>query len=126
MSSKNLKAVAYLRTSSAANAGDDKDSHRRQIAAIQRFARSNRIEIVQADPEPPFYDAAVSGADPIEARPGFVRMLEFCEREGITLILVETASRFARSVDVAVMGKLFLKRRGIKLVSVDQPSADEA
>ena len=33
-----VKAVAYLRTSSAANAGADKDSEKRQRAAIEAFA----------------------------------------------------------------------------------------
>jgi hypothetical protein len=32
-------AIAYLRTSSAANVGADKDSDRRQREAIQAFAR---------------------------------------------------------------------------------------
>jgi hypothetical protein len=34
-----IPAVAYLRTSSAANVGADKDSERRQREAIQGFAR---------------------------------------------------------------------------------------
>jgi hypothetical protein len=33
-----IKAVAYLRTSSAANVGTDKDSEKRQRAAIEAFA----------------------------------------------------------------------------------------
>jgi hypothetical protein len=39
-----IKAVAYLRTSSAANVGADKDSEKRQRAAIEAFA---------AEPTPP-------------------------------------------------------------------------
>ena len=35
-----IKAVAYLRTSSAANVGADKDSEKRQRAAIEAFARA--------------------------------------------------------------------------------------
>ena len=34
------KAVAYLRTSSAANVGEDKDSGKRQRTAIQAFAKT--------------------------------------------------------------------------------------
>jgi hypothetical protein len=34
-----IKAVAYLRTSSAANVGADKDSDRRQREALEAFAR---------------------------------------------------------------------------------------
>ncbi|NEI37957.1 hypothetical protein GR204_29035 [Rhizobium leguminosarum] len=52
------KAVAYLRTSSAANVGADRDSDKRQRAACNAFARRAGYEIVDE-----FYDAAVSGAD---------------------------------------------------------------
>jgi hypothetical protein len=61
-----VKAVAYLRTSSAANMGTDKDSEKRQRSAIESYAKRAGIEIVET-----FYDPAVSGADPVHARPGF-------------------------------------------------------
>ena len=63
-------AIAYLRTSSAA-LGTDKDSNKRQRAAIEAFAKRAGYELVDE-----FYDAAVSGADPIDMRPGFAAMLE--------------------------------------------------
>jgi len=40
----------------------------------------------------------VSGADPIDMRPGFAAMLERIESNGARTITVETASRFARSM----------------------------
>ena len=46
--------------SSAANVGTDKDSEKRQRHAIQGFAKRAGFGIVDE-----FYDAAVSGADPI-------------------------------------------------------------
>jgi DNA invertase Pin-like site-specific DNA recombinase len=61
-----IAAIAYLRTSSAANVGSDKDSEHRQRGAIQGFAKRSGFEIVDE-----FNDAAVSGADPLETRPGF-------------------------------------------------------
>ena len=61
------KAVAYLRTSSAANVGADKDSEKRQRQAITAYAKSAKFEIATDDW---FYDPAVSGADPIESAPG--------------------------------------------------------
>jgi len=54
-----------LRTSSAANVGSDKDSDKRQRAAIASFAKAHGYRIVDE-----FYDAAVSGADPVAGRPG--------------------------------------------------------
>ena len=39
-SAEPVQAIAYLRTSSAANVGTDRDSDKRQREAIQSFARS--------------------------------------------------------------------------------------
>ena len=65
------KAVAYLRTSSATNVGPDKDSEHRQREAIARFAEREGFEVAEE-----FYDAAVSGKDAINDRPGFRALLE--------------------------------------------------
>jgi Resolvase, N terminal domain len=62
------------------------DSDRRQREAIAAFASRAGYELVGE-----FYDAAVSGADPIDTRPGFAAMLERIEGNGVRTILVETA-----------------------------------
>ena len=113
-------AVAYLRTSSATNVGQDKDSHRRQLEAITAYAKRMGITIH----EPPFYDAAVSGADPIHERSGFAQMLAFlAEHPEIRTILVETAGRFARDLVVQETGYRMLQAQGIALVAVDSPES---
>ncbi|MGX5842682.1 recombinase family protein [Mesorhizobium sp. ArgA1] len=112
------KVVAYLRTSSAANVGADRDSERRQREAVDCYARSAGLEIVET-----YYDAAVSGADPITARPGFSAMLERLLSNGLRAILVETASRFARDLIVQETGYEMLKARGIDLIAVDSPES---
>jgi DNA invertase Pin-like site-specific DNA recombinase len=71
-----------LRTSSAANVGAEKDSERRQRHAIERFAKSAGFEIVEW-----FNDPAVSGADPIESRPGFAALLNRIEGNGVRFVL---------------------------------------
>lgn len=112
------KAVAYLRTSSAANVGEDKDSHKRQMTAIQAYAKRAgfRIEL------PPYYDAAVSGADPLESRTGFASMLAYiADHPDVRTILVETASRFARDTIIALTGHKMLAARGITVIPVDSP-----
>nr|WP_313903149.1 recombinase family protein [Rhizobium leguminosarum] len=108
----NIKAVAYLRTSSAANVGADKDSERRQREAIDAFAKRSGIAIVDE-----FYDAAVSGADPIETRPGFAALLDRIESNGVRTVIVEDASRFARSVLVQELGILALIARGVTVLT---------
>ena len=60
-----VAAIAYLRTSSATNVGADKDSDKGQRQAIEAYAKHAGHELVAE-----FYDKAVSGADPIETRPG--------------------------------------------------------
>lgn len=58
-----IPAIAHLRTSSAGNVGADKDSDKRQRQAIEGFARHAGYELVGE-----FYDAAGSGADPIQLK----------------------------------------------------------
>jgi DNA invertase Pin-like site-specific DNA recombinase len=111
-------AISYLRTSSAANVGTDKDSDKRQRAAIEAFAKRAGYELVDE-----FYDAAVSGADPIDMRPGFAAMLERIEGNGVRTIIVETASRFARDLMVQEVGHAKLRERGIDLIAADNPGS---
>src|SRR5688500_9107666 len=92
-------AVAYYRTSSAANVGPDKDSLTRQREAVTTYAKAHGLMIVRE-----FYDAAVCGADPIDQRPGFLAMLQYLHSNGARVILLETASRFARDLAVQLAG----------------------
>lgn len=85
-----VQAVGYARTSSATNVGADKDSEPRQRRAIERFAKSAGYEIVDW-----CHDADVKGSDPIETRPGFAALLNRIEGNGVRVVLVEDASRFA-------------------------------
>lgn len=110
-------AVAYFRTSSATNVGTDKDSLRRQQEAVQAYAKANGIEVVRE-----FYDAAVSGGDPIHEREGFSELLAYMASNGARIILVENASRFARDLTVQLTGHAMLKQLGYELVPVDAPS----
>ena len=112
------KAFAYLRTSSAANVGEDKDSDKRQAAAIQTYAKRAGVDIVDT-----FYDAAVKGGDPIDTRPGFATMLERIEGNGVRTIVVETANRFARDLMVQEVGFAMLQKRGIDVIAADSPTA---
>ena len=118
MAQRTQPAFAYLRTSSAANVGPDKDSDRRQREAIEAFAKRAGYVI-----EGEFYDAAVSGADPIEVRAGFAEMLQRIAGNGVRTIIVETASRFARDLMVQEVGFAKLRELGIELVAADSPNA---
>jgi len=116
MKHKHIGAIAYLRTSSATNAGPDKDSDKRQRAAIAAFAKSHGYEVVGE-----FYDAAVSGSDPIAERPGFKTMLDRIAGNGVRVIIVESPDRFARDLTVQLTGHDFLKSLGIELIPATAP-----
>jgi DNA invertase Pin-like site-specific DNA recombinase len=112
------KAIAYYRTSSATNVGPDKDSLARQRLAVEAFAKRTGYEIVES-----YYDAAVSGADALDARPGFADALKRIASNGVRTIIVETASRFARDLIVAETGFRCLRDAGIKLIAADAPNS---
>ena len=79
-------------------------------------ANSNKIEIVRE-----FYDAAVSGSDPIDAREGFSDLLANMSGNGARTILCESASRFARDLTVQLTGYSKLMDLGYDLIPVDAP-----
>jgi DNA invertase Pin-like site-specific DNA recombinase len=110
------KAVGYYRTSSAANVGEDKDSLRRQQEAVHQYARARGLEVVAE-----FYDAAVSGADPIDARPAFADLLALLRDNGVSVVLVEDPTRFARDLAVQLTGHEMLRRLGVELVPANCP-----
>lgn len=110
------RALAYLRTSSATNVAGD--SQPRQREAIRAYASRVGLIVVEE-----FSDAAVSGADPLDQREGFTALLAFAREHGVTTILVENASRFARDLVVQETGHALLKAQGFELVAVDDPDA---
>src|SRR5262245_14335577 len=112
MAQRTQKASAYLRTSSAANVGADRDSDKRQREAIAAFAKRAGFELVEE-----FYDAAVSGADPIDTRPGFRALLERIVSNGVRVVIVEDASRFARTLMVQEAGIASLAGLGVRVLT---------
>ena len=112
------KAVAYLRTSSKTNCGPDKDSDKRQFAAITRYAKSAGYEIVAT-----FYDVAVSGADPVAGRPEFARMLSALLANGARTIIVELPDRFTRDLAQQLLGHKLLADQGLTLIAASAPIA---
>jgi DNA invertase Pin-like site-specific DNA recombinase len=109
------RAIAYLRTSSQTNAPGD--SVPRQRAAIAAYAECAGLDVVAC------YADVISGSDAIDRRPGFVDALAFAKEHGVSLVLVETANRFARSLMTQELGLQLLRRDGIQLVAADSPDA---
>jgi DNA invertase Pin-like site-specific DNA recombinase len=116
MPANKLAAIAYLRTSSTTNVGADKDSAKRQRAAIAAYAKAARYELVGE-----YADEGVSGADLIEGREGFKAMLARIAGNGVRVIIVENASRFARDLTTQELGFRYLQRLGVTLIAADSP-----
>ena len=86
--SHNGTALAYVRMSSLANAGEEKDSEPRQKYAIEAYAVVAGLEVVKW-----FRDAGVSGAESVCDRPGFSSMLDYARATGVKRILFEDRRR---------------------------------
>jgi DNA invertase Pin-like site-specific DNA recombinase len=78
------KAFAYYRTSNAHMDEDNQESLTRQQVAVERYAKQAGFDIVDS-----VYDAAVSGADPIDQRPGFAEALKRIAANGVRTIIVK-------------------------------------
>ena len=65
------------------------------------------------------HDPAVSGADPIEARPGFSALLDRIEGNGVCIVLIEDASRFARDLIAQELGIVVLVSRGVRVITAN-------
>ena len=113
-------AIAYLRTSSATNVGSDKDSDKRQRQAIESFARRSGHDLVAE-----FYDAAVSGAERLQDRPGFAALLDKIEGNGVRTVIVEDASRFARDLMTQELGIVSLTERGVTVLTASGDNLTE-
>jgi DNA invertase Pin-like site-specific DNA recombinase len=119
MSRKDLvKAIAYFRTSSDTNVGEDKDTLKRQREAVTIFAKRAGYQIIAE-----YSDDGVKGADAVDQRPGFAAILAHIAGNGVRTIIVENAGRFARELMVQEIGYKFLKDMGIDLIAADRPDA---
>jgi DNA invertase Pin-like site-specific DNA recombinase len=63
----------------------------------------------------------VSGADAIDQRPGFAALLQRIMDNGVGVVLVEDASRFARDLAVQLAGHERLKSLGVELIAANAP-----
>ncbi len=105
-SAKRTKAIAYLRTASAANVGADKYSDKRQADAIAAFANRSRFEVVET-----YY--------------GFSALLDKIEGNGVRTVIVEDASRFARDLMVQELGILLLIKRDVTVYACNGENLTE-
>ena len=59
----------------------------------------------------------MSGADDIKTRPGFAALLDRIEGNGVRVVIIEDASRFARKLLTQELGIIALAERGVSVVT---------
>jgi DNA invertase Pin-like site-specific DNA recombinase len=64
-------------------------------------------------------DPAVSGADPIESRPGFTALLNRIDGNGVRVVLIEDATRFARDLMAQELGIGVLSKLGMRVITAN-------
>lgn len=109
-----MKAIGYLRVSSAGQAKDGRDGLPRQREAVQEFCDARRVELVEEH-----VDAGVSGTKALGDRPGLSAALERAIELGVTMLVVEKADRLARDL---IEGELILRefrRVGVQVVEAE-------
>ena len=107
-----LKAIEYARYSSNNQREESIDA---QLRAIQAYARSNNIQIVET-----FTDEAITGK--FDTRDNFQKMIQGILKGhyDVDLVLVHKFNRFARNKYDSAIYKKRLKEAGVKVVSVTQ------
>ena len=106
-----MKAVAYLRVSTDAQANEDKHGLDVQRHEINEYAKKNDIEIIEY-----YIDAGVSGAK--MSRPALDKMLKDSESKKYNLVIVAKLDRVARDTFAQLWIEKELLKYDIEILSV--------
>jgi DNA invertase Pin-like site-specific DNA recombinase len=108
------KAFAYLRVSGKGQV--EGDGFTRQHEAIKKYAASSNVKIAKV-----YREEGVSGATDWENRPAFSEMMAAMLANGTRTVLVERLDRCARDLMVQESIIADFRRKGLKIVSVNEP-----
>jgi DNA invertase Pin-like site-specific DNA recombinase len=109
-----MKAAAYLRVSTDGQVGEDKFGLPSQQEAIQDFARSNGLEIVEW-----YSDEGYSGG--VMERPGLQELIRDAGNNGFKIVIAAKMDRVARDLMAQLWIEKELLKSGVELVSVAEP-----
>jgi len=107
-------AVAYLRVSGKAQAGQDRDGFPRQRDAIARFAARHRLQLTRE-----YRDEGVSGTRDLQNRPALAALLADVAASGVSVVIVERADRLARDLMVGEVILRELAKHGARVLTAD-------
>jgi len=106
-----MKAIGYTRISGKGQL--DGSGLERQREAILRYARANRLDVVE------WFEDVVTGTSDLADRKGLAALLDRVQSNGVKLVLVERADRLARELLVSevILGQF--RDLGVKVVAAD-------
>jgi len=108
-------AVAYIRVSTEMQTEYSPDS---QLKLIKDYATKNDMILSEV-----YSDEGISGRT-AEKRPAFNRMISDAKQNKFNVIIIYHTSRFARNHEESIVYRNMLKRDGIDVISITQPSVD--
>ncbi len=111
------RAVLYMRMSTDKNTQEN--SIKSQEKSLLIYAENNKMSIIEK-----YIDEGISGRT-AQKRPAFLKMIDDSEKNLFDFVLVYDSSRFARNLEESIVYKSALKRNGVKLISITEPSLDD-
>lgn len=108
-------AVAYMRMST------DRQEHsiESQERLINVYAQQHNYLINNL-----YIDEGISGRN-AEKRPQFLQMIDDSSKKEFEYVLIYDSSRFARNLEQSLVYKSILKKNGVSLISITEPTLDE-
>lgn len=103
-------AVGYIRVSTE----EQLLGPEAQRVAIRRWAEARGLQLIAMHE-----DRGVSGAAPLDRRPGLLAALDSLEVHEAAYLVAAKRDRFARDVIIAVQLERLVERRGVQLVTAD-------
>ena len=110
-----LRVVGYVRVST----DDQALGPAAQREALFRWCASHGAELVSVSE-----DLGVSGAAPLDRRPGLLEAIDALEPSGATVLLVAKRDRLARDFIVAAMIEASVAREGARVASVAEAGTE--
>ncbi|MDL2248760.1 recombinase family protein, partial [Tyzzerella sp. OttesenSCG-928-J15] len=90
-----------------------------QRGVLTEYAKRNKLKIIRE-----YADEGISGRKALK-RPAFMQMIDDSANGEFDIVLVYDTSRFARNLEESIVYKSTLKRNGVDLVSITEPTVDD-
>lgn len=107
-----MHAFSYLRVSSRNQI--DGDGFDRQREKIRKWAAANNVSLKEE-----FREEGISGTNELDGRPAMVELLGALAANGVRIVIVERADRFARDLVASELLLREFSRLGVKVIEAE-------